>query len=326
MKQQPLEVESIESWIPGEPDDALVLAASWEERCLGVASKLAVSYSAQHVLMTVYDGESSLRKKHIAKLSEVLASRGELHQVPARHANPIKNVRDIVRIIRSSVGNRSPRLTVDISTFTKKHLLQLLQGFDLADMLNQCQFLYTEPTNYHTADDEPISQGISSVKAIETFAGYNTPSRDSLLVIFLGYEGRRALALWEHLEPNVTIAVIPDPPYHPDWESRTETQNHFLLSCLRPGQVFKTHSLIPKESEEFLTRLFVDPQLGAERYNYRIAPLGTKAQLLGIYRFWRKHLGCATLMYARPFRYREENATFPFGRTWVIDRSENWDN
>src|SRR5687767_5357362 len=98
MKRQPLEVDSVETWIPGEADDTPVLAASWEERCLGVASKLSPSYSAQHVLMTVYDGESSLRKRHITKLIETLTSRGEMHEVPARHANPIKNVRELVRI------------------------------------------------------------------------------------------------------------------------------------------------------------------------------------------------------------------------------------
>lgn len=307
------------------PDDALILAASWEERCLGVAERLR-NYSAQKVIITIYDGPSALRKKHIAILEDVLTSKGEVHQVPALHSYPIESVRKTVALVRSTVGDRTPRLTIDMSTFTKKHLLQLLQGLDLAGMLGDCRFLYTEPQDYHTADDEPIAQGISSVKAIETFAGYNTPSRDSLLVLFLGYEGRRALALWEHLEPNITLAVIPDPPYKPEWFERTETQNHYLLSCLRKDQVYKTHSLVPQDSEQFLNDLIEDPELGSHRYNYRIAPLGTKSQTLGIYRFWRRHRGHVTLMYARPFRYREENATFPFGRTWLIDQSKTWGN
>src|SRR5215208_934704 len=248
--EKPIELAEVGPSSAEGPDDALILAASWEERCLGVARKLRGD-AARTIILNVYDGPSALRERHIGMLVDVLKSKGELHMVPAVHSYPIESVRQTVELVRSTAGNRTPRVTIDMSTFTKKHILQLLQGLDLAGMLEDCRFVYTEPEDYHTADDEPISQGISSVKAIETFAGYNTPSRDSLLILFLGYEGRRALALWEHLEPNITLAVIPDPPYKPEWFERTENQNHYLLSCLRKDQVFKTHSLIPQASEQF---------------------------------------------------------------------------
>jgi hypothetical protein len=323
MGTPPVELQEVSTTVPDDPDDALILAASWEERCLGVATRLR-NYSAAQVFLSIYDGKSELREKHIGQLIDLLEPIGALHKVPAKHAYPIENVREIVALIRKTIGERSPRITVDISTFTKKHLLQLLQGLDLSGMLNNCRFLYTEPIDYHTQDDEPIAQGITSVKAVETFTGYNNPSRDSLLILFLGYEGRRALALWEHLEPNLTLAVIPDPPYHENWFRRTETQNHYLLSCLKKEQITKSHSLIPTDTEELLERLMNDPQLGIDKYNYLIAPLGTKAQTLGFYRFWRRHRGVGTVMYARPVRYREENATFPFGRTWLLDSTETW--
>lgn len=219
---------------------------------------------------------------------------------------------------------RQPRISIDISTFTRKHLLQLLQGLDLAGMLNTCQFFHTEPTDYHTYDDEPIAQGISSIKAIETFAGHNNPSCDSVLVLFLGYEGRRAQALWEYLEPNITFAVVPHPPYKTEWQHRTETQNRYLLSCLDKERVLTSHSLKPPDTERLLSNLIYSEQYSATRYNYLIAPFGTKAQVLGVYRFWRRHLGLATVMYASPVRYKEEQATYPFGRTWLLDSSIWW--
>src|ERR1044071_624421 len=319
----PLELQDVGPIAPDAPDDALILAASWEERCLGVATRLK-GYSASQVILSIYDGQSDLREKHISKLTNLLGPVGNLHKVPAKHAFPIENVRDTVALIKQTVGERAPRITIDISTFTKKHFLQLLQGLDLSGLLRNCRLLYTEPLDYHTRDDEPITQGISSVKAVETFTGYNNPSRDSLLILFLGYEGRRAHALWDHLDPNITLAVIPDPPYHEGWASRTENQNHYLLSCLRNEQITKSHSLIPEDTEQLLDRLMNDQQYGGQKYNYLIAPLGTKAQTLGFYRFWRRQRGVATVMYARPLRYREENATFPFGRTRLLDNTETW--
>jgi len=308
---------------PDAPDDALILAASWEERCLGVASRLR-GYSCNTVILTVYDGPSELRAKHIKQLTELLAPVGNIQRIEALHANPLANVRQTVTLLETLAAKKPPRITMDISTFTRKHLLQLLQGLDLAGMLQRFRIYYTEAADYHTQDDEPISQGISSVRAIETFAGHNTPSRDSLLVLFLGYEGRRALALWEHLEPNVTFAVIPDPPIRNEWKGRTENQNKYLLSCLPPEHVFRSDSLDPQDTEQLLDRLIQDPVYSTDKYDYTVSPLGTKPQTVGVYRFWRSRRGLFTVMYASPVRYREERATFPAGPTWLIDNEEGW--
>ncbi len=306
-------------------DDVLILAASWEERCLSVPKRLA-SYRCEKILMSIYDGPSQLRQKNIEALEEILPKFGELNKLNARHANPLPNVRDTIAKIRELSGKAQPRISMDISTFTRKHLLQLLQGLDQVGMLNACQLFYTEQEDYHTEDDEPIAQGITSVKAIETFAGHNNPSRDSLLIIFLGYEGTRAQALWEHIEPNITLAVIPDPPYKSEWHDRTEAQNRYLLSCLPKDHILKCHSMCPADTVRLLTELTTSNTYSADNYNYRIAPLGTKAQTLGVYRFWQKHRGMPTVMYASPVRYKEERATFPPGRTWLLDKSTVWSN
>lgn len=323
MKRIPLEVTKIYPINSEEPDDALILAASWEERCLGLP-RLLNSYRSKKIILSIYDGPSRLRQKNIEELRAILPNVGTLCEIDAQHANPLPNIRETIKIIREVSETPSPRLSIDISTFTRKHLLQLLQGLDHAKMLETSNLYYTEPLDYHTPDDEPVSQGISSVKAIETFAGQNNPSRDSLLILFLSYEGRRALALWEHLEPNITLAVIADPPYRENWRNRTETQNRYLLSCLPQDRIFKTHSLCSTATEQFLTQLMRGELYNIDKYNYRIAPMGTRAQTLGVYRFWRKHLGLPTLVYASPVRYREERATFSPGRTWLLDTPGLW--
>jgi len=319
----PVEVMRVQTARFCPPDDALLLAASWDERCLGLASRLG-GYHCHRVMMTVYDGESAFREKNIGLLRKLLEEVGPVTVVPAKHSDPLQNVRETVTLLAAAPTEAPPRIAIDVSTYTRKHFLQLLQGLDLAGILGACSFYHTEPVDFHTPDDEPISQGISSVRAIETFMGRNSPARDSLLVLFLGYEGRRAAALWEHVDPNMTLAVIADPPYRQEWRGRTEAQNRYLLSCLPRDQVLISHSLVPADTESLLNRLVSGDEYGLARYNYRIAPFGTKAQTLGIYRFWRKHRGIATIMYAAPFRYREEQGNFPPGRTWLIDKSATW--
>lgn len=318
----PVQLEDVPTLIQGQPDDVLLISASWEPRCLGVP-ELIKKYSCHNVLLTVYDGESSLREANIAKMTPLLSRVAPIKTIEAKHVDPLANVRETIRWLKSNV-NGIPRLTFDVSTFTRKHLLQLLQGLDLTGLLGKSQFLHTEPTDFVTSDNDALSEGVSSVRAIETFAGEKTPSRDTVLTLFLGYEGRRAQALVENLEPNITLAVIADPPYRPEWKSRAEEQNRYLLSCLPRRNVIRAHSLEPASSEHLLERTISQDHFPPETYNHFIAPMGTKPQTLGVYRFVRKHRGLATLVYASPSRYKEERAVFPAGRTWLVDKSEHW--
>jgi hypothetical protein len=308
----------------GAHDTALLLAASWEERCLFVPENLSREYRATTILMTVYDGKSDRREKHIRELTRILSTRGAIETILARHDDPLPNVRATISRIRSILPTGDIRLTIDTSTFTRKHLLQLLYGLDASGLLRNTQLLYSQPSDYHTADNEPVSKGIVAVGAIEGLAGTNWPSRDSLLVLFLSYEGRRAWALWEHLEANQTVVVIPDPPYRPDWQGRTEEQNRFLLSVIPSTHVFRVSATETVQTENFLDELSTNDRLGITKYNYRLAPLGTKAQIVGIYRFWRKRPGASTLVYASPGTYRNDRTEFPCEQILLLDRTQDW--
>jgi hypothetical protein len=305
------------------PDDVLIVAASWEERCVGLLRRLG-SYSSTIGVLVVYDGHSERRLRFIREADTLLAGRCEIRHLDTLHSDPIPSVRELVSLIRTRITSPEPQIAVDITTFTRKHLLQLLQGLDLAGLLPNTRFYYTSPQDYETQDDEPIAQGISGVGVIRTFAGRNRPSHDSLLVLFLGYEGRRALSLWEHLDPNVTLAVIPDPPYRLEWAGRTEALNKYLLSSLPKEHQLRCPALLPKGTYELMECLWRSERFGTERFDYLVAPFGPKPQLLGMYRFWRHHRGEFSVVYAAPLRYREEKAVYPPGPSWLVDTAGYW--
>ena len=318
-----LEISQVATVKNSEPDDLLILAASWEQRCLGLPKKMA-NYQCSHILMTIYDGKSKKREENIRKLRKILPKIGRLSELEAKHTNPIENVRQTIEFIRKLKLKRTPRITLDASSFTRKHLLQLFQGLDLAGLLGDSHIYHTEPQDFHTQDNDAMAEGISSIKAIETFGGEIRPSRDSLLILFLGYEGRRALAFLENLEPNRTIAVVADPPYRKEWRGRSEAQNRYLLSCLPKNSIFRSDSLLPKSTEELLKRISKDAGFSPTKYNYFVGPMGTKAQVVGLYRYWRQNRGALTVIYASPVRYKEERADYPPGRTWLIERTQEW--
>ncbi len=188
----PIEMDEVTTFGPGRPDDLLILAASPEDRRLGLARRLR-GYTCKRVVLSVYDGESKRREENIVQLESLLGPTGEIVRLSAKHADPLEHVRRAIDIARQTTcDDTCPRICLDASTFTKKHLLVLLHGLDLSGLLQACHIYYTEARDYHTYDDQPLSEGISSLSAIESFAGRNSPRKDTLLIIFLGYEGRRA--------------------------------------------------------------------------------------------------------------------------------------
>jgi hypothetical protein len=319
------EVRSITTVIPSQPDDVLIVAASWEQRCLGLLTRIT-SYTAKNIIFIAYDSDNPKREENVRKMTPSLSAIGLVKFLRASHDNPLPNVRDVVRLIKQWCPTNPPRISWDTTSFTKKHLLQMLNAFDIEGFSHNINLYHTEPTDFSTHDNQPISHGISSVRAIETFNGMHLPSRDDVLIVFLGFEGARALALWQHLEPNVTYAVVPDPPYQDSWRGRTEKQNQYLLSSLPDSHVYYSHSLDPESTQKLLHGLIVNSTINIQKYNFLIAPLGTKAQTIGLFRFWRENRGIATLMYASPAGYNHSQPSFPAGRMWLVDKSEQWSN
>src|SRR5262245_14207280 len=103
---------------PARPDAALIIAASWEERCLGLPRRLA-DYRADLGLVPVYDGKSTKRANHIEELDAHLTPRCNVHHMSALHSYPIPNVRETIRLLGNAKQKSPGGITIDISTFTR---------------------------------------------------------------------------------------------------------------------------------------------------------------------------------------------------------------
>ena len=107
MQFSQIEVESLSDLDPNRDDHVFLAAASWEERCLGLAHRLQ-GYRARLGLLTVYDGESPQRTKHLRELRDCIgASCDVLDEIPALHTDPLQNVRDTILRLRSSFSGEA---------------------------------------------------------------------------------------------------------------------------------------------------------------------------------------------------------------------------
>ena len=212
------------------------------------------------------------------------------------------------------------RITVDITSFSKIELLLVLRLLDRLRLLHHTRLLYTEPKEYAVvATSVWQSPGISEVSIIPTFKGLYDSQRDLALVLFLGYEGDRALATWENVEPNATYVVIPRPAYQPEWEGRTERHNAALLAALDfEESVRYADSREPASTFNLLERLIGERD--NVELNWYVSHLGTKLQLIGLYYFLARHPDTVSVIDSKPYGDAVEYESLGVGQTWLDSR------
>jgi hypothetical protein len=139
------------------------------------------------------------------------------------------------------------------------------------------------------------------------------------LLILLGYEGERALATFEQLQPIQTKLVIPDPPFREAWRGRTEIFNRDLIMRLGESSLLRADSIDPESVVSVMEEAL---GLTTERSASAriVAPLGTKPQALGVYTYVRRALDPPAIIYSSPLRHNQNFYSHGIGSTWLLMR------
>ena len=210
---------------------------------------------------------------------------------------------------------------IDISVFTKRHLLMMLGWLDDSGLWERLYVVYSEPGDYLVSEFVPLSFGLKSLQPTPGFSACPDLSRPVHLVMFLGYEGDRALAVYEQIQPLKTTLAVPHPPYRPDWAGRTERFNRDLLALAGAQAVRKVDALDPDGASAALAEVL--GASGRDDYAGIVCPLGTKPQTLGIYDYVRKTDDPPAIVYAGPLRHNHMFYSEGVGETWVLKTACN---
>ena len=121
-----------------------------------------------------------------------------------------------------------------------------------------------------------------------------------MLILLLGFESERSLAVWKHFNPLKTVALITDPPRYGNMNylKYAQDNNSYLLS--QPSvEVRKVSADNP-----FAVRTALDAIHSEIRgsFNMVIGPFGTKVQAVGVFLFCLEHPR-VQVVYSFPVKY-----------------------
>lgn len=300
----------------------LITCSSHETRCQGLIRFLGDWVPKKCVLFHYDDPNPRREQSHSVMRDGLLAAGVELLELPFTERNAVKSLRDNMTTLRSAVAHLTAGpIVVDVSVLTKRHLLMLLQWLDDERLWERLCLVYSEPEDYEVSEHIPLSFGLNSLQQAPGFSACADFSRPVQLVLFLGYEGDRALAVYEHVQPMRTTLVIPDPPFRAEWSGRTERFNSDLLALVDAEPVERVNAVDPDATAAALARILGD---GSRRNDCAqvVCPLGTKPQVVGLFQYIRGCVDPPAVIYAGPQRHNHQFFSYGVGPTWVLKMAE----
>lgn len=303
------------------PSSLLLTCSSHEARCEGMISRLD-GWKPKEAVIFHYDDVNPKRElRHRAMTSALQALSVSPTDLQFTESNSVKSLHDNMaklRVILARLGDAA--IVLDMSVFTKRHLLMMLRWLDDEGFWDRLCIVYSEPEDYDVSEFIPLSFGLSSLQQVPGFSACPDLSRPVHLVLFLGYEGDRALAVFEHVQPMQTTLVIPHPPYKPSWAGRTELFNADLLALVGAKSTIKVDSIDPDNTCVALDQILGE---GAKRSLHAklVCPLGTKPQTLGIYSYVRTCADPPAIVYASPWRHNHDFFSHGVGETWILKKA-----
>ena len=293
----------------GVPDDLFIATVSFETRCCSSIQRLSEGYQVNRALLLRFKKPNQgSREEHFREMSTQLVWRTVGQRLPdvlwCEKDDGLDGYFKLVRYLEA-LPQPPQRITLDITTVTKQYLLLLLRTIRTKLPNAGLQFftplrVYSFPQG-HTR----MSHGVKYVTPVPFYAGIQYPERSDLLVLFLGYEGERAVRLWRTVEPERTIAIIANPAFRPGGHLPTIRNNRTLLELDRsvleqrqvpagsPGAVFWLLSQIKEEFRD---------------WNVMVSCLGPKVQVIGAFLFFEQHESLPwQMLYAPAATYDEKH-------------------
>jgi hypothetical protein len=227
------EAKKIDRIIPisKQPDDLFITCASFEERCLASARKLEEG-GCDTIILYKFMEPNTKREMLVQKMQEYFKSKkaSKLLQIDVNHNKTSRGVLDFHHLCQANNWlSKDLNITLDITTFTKSLLLELLFYLRTFLTIDSLRLVYTLPKEYAHPEEGELSFGIKNCNVLPSFWGGWSPIKDDLLAIILGYEEMRAWSLINRFDANLNWLFVTSPGSKPEWSQSSEKYNERLL-------------------------------------------------------------------------------------------------
>ena len=299
---EPIEIERLMKLNEYGPDDLFICCASFEERCLSSIAKMGADFRTRFGIIFVI--EEPLYKKQID--SNLFRLQSELGKrttegtfvISCPKERPIEGITQLKNVweqCKSKIA-AEPFITIDISSFTKIYLLELLHYLVVDLNLGIPRMLHTTQ-KYLPAK---LTQGVNQITTVPNFYGTPSLDKETILVLLLGFEPERSLAVWKQFNPAKTIALITSPPRYGNlnYVKHAEENNSYLL-WQSSVEVENVPADNPYAVRSVLEAIYNDTK---GSFNMVIGPFGTKPQVVGVFLFCLEYPK-VQVVYSFPIKY-----------------------
>lgn len=317
-KREPIEIEFLTNLNKNGPDDLFICCASFEGRCVSSILKMADDFLTKFSVIFVIE-EPLYNKEVEENLSKLqrelsLKTTERVLAISCQRRNPLDGLtqfKEMWKYMSNSIDLENPKVTIDISGLTKIYLLELLHYLVIGLNLGMPRIIHT--TQEYLPNK--LTKGVEEVNIMPNFFGEPSPSKETLLILFLGFEPERALTVWEYFYPLKTIALLTKPPRNGNikYLQYALDNNSYLLSrpsvtaaYVQPDNAYE----VKKVLEDIFTET-------GESFNIIIGPFGTKSQTVGVFLFWMEHRE-VQVVYSFPVDYTKSYLRRKPSRTLLI--------
>ena len=193
-----------------------LVAGSFEPRSVRATRLISAGAFSDSVIFNYEDTlDNAMGRHHVEQLKSVLHQK--IGRPPfvlrCRFADPYSVVRTFGSLLtRENRFNQDMAFTLDVTCFTKIHLLLLLKYIADQYGTNAVRVCYTEPLTYATAFSRQLSYGIDRT----VYLPYQVSKHSSKgvgLVAFMGHERLRLERIVQELEPDITVIILGEPGF-----------------------------------------------------------------------------------------------------------------
>ena len=323
-------VESIDAW--GEAVDLYLVAGSFEPRSVRATSLISAGTVGRAVIFQYQDTlDTALGLENARQIRGALRDAGvaEIDVLPCRFSDPYSAIRTFHFFLREKgLMGRMRNVFIDITCFTKLHMLMLLKYLDTRLGVDAIGVSYTEPLAYATAFGKALSYGIEKTVYLP-YCPAAFRSRSVGLIAFLGHERLRLECIIQELEPDVSVIVLGEPGFT---RGMVEDSRRINDSLIHRSTYDRQYRLVTVPANDLVgakdcLRGQLERMKGEGCDSVYMAPLGTKLQALGIDGLRRSGLSVRMLLaYTIPRRYERNLYSQGSGPTYsgILYRREGF--
>lgn len=256
-----------------------VTSASFEDRCVALPNDLPRTRATDHVILIDFSGYENVEPYlfNRRRMVEIFDKKGySLACVQADLAAPLEA---LMRVEAAIAEADSAEVLLDISTLPRIYLFSICRL--LATIGVPTTIRYYRPLDYGSA----LSRGIGSFKAIPGFEGEIGPTGETVLAVILGFEGYKALHAWERIGPSRVVALFGDPPYEPEFLTRSKAYNRDFVEQASKVTKCSLHTSDVLTAKSQLQMVYEKVITEAPENSFILCPLGTKLQSLAAFGF-----------------------------------------